>query len=85
MSHHTILVLALGLGLGQGSALPAPKPGQQARAIALIEEAKGGVVIDETRPGKPVIRVYLSGTPWACERWAHLLKVFPELEDFEAC
>jgi hypothetical protein len=52
------------------------------RAIAEIVEAKGGVAVDMERPGKPVTRVELSGTPGRANRLAALLKVFPELEEF---
>jgi hypothetical protein len=57
----------------------------QERAVAAIEKAKGWVTVARDLPGKPVIRVYLMGTPVPAAEWAHLLRAFPRLEEFDVC
>ena len=81
----TLTLLALGLSLATGPGLPAQGRDAQERAVAAIEKAKGWAAVDAGLPGKPVTRVYLMGTPVPAAEWAHLLRAFPRLEEFDAC
>ena len=85
MHLHARTLLAFGFLLVSRSALLAQDRGEQARAIAEIKKATGFVVVDEERPGKPVVRVGLNGSPSPAVKWAHLIKTFPQLEEFSAC
>jgi hypothetical protein len=76
-------IAAVGVG---ASALPyaiqAVEGEARERAIAEIVKAKGFIAVDTMRPGKPVTRVELSGTPGRANRLAGVLKAFPQLEEF---
>jgi hypothetical protein len=85
MYQPALTLFALGLSLVSRATLPAQGREEQERAVAAIEEAKGWATVDARLPGKPVTRVYLSGTPVPTAKWAHLLKAFPRLEEFSVC
>jgi hypothetical protein len=80
-----LTLLAFGFFVVFRPALLAQDSAEQERAIAEIQKATGWVVVDEERPGKPVIRVGLDGSPSPAVRWAHLIKAFPHLAEFSAC
>jgi hypothetical protein len=85
MYQPALTLFALGLSLGSGAALPAQGREEQERAVAAIEKAKGWAAVDAGLPGKPVTRVYLTGSPVPAAEWTHLLKAFPRLEELSAC
>ena len=85
MRLHALTLLAFSFLLVSRLALLAQDNGEQERAIAEIKKAAGWVVVDEERPGKPVIRVGLDGSPSPSVKWAHLIKAFPQLAEFSAC
>jgi hypothetical protein len=81
-----LTVTAVGVGAGAlAHAVQAADGEARERAIAEIVKAKGWVGVDEKRPGKPVTRVELSGTPGRANRLAALVKAFPQLREFSAC
>jgi hypothetical protein len=81
----TLTLLTLGLALAAGPGPLARGRDVQERAVAEIEKAKGWVTVAKDLPGKPVVRVELSGTPVPAAEWAHLLRAFPRLEEFAVC
>jgi hypothetical protein len=79
-------ITAVGVAAGGlPSAMQSAAGEARERAVAEILKAKGWVALDAQRPGKPVTRVELSGTPGRANRLAGLLKAFPQLEEFSVC
>src|SRR5713226_2717871 len=69
----TLAILAVGLLLVTGSKGPAAEgETEQGKAIAEIRRLGGEVAVDETRDGKPVVRVSLRGTRISDEDLVHL-------------
>jgi mannose-6-phosphate isomerase-like protein (cupin superfamily) len=69
----------------QNALAPGHDSEQQERIIAEIKKLGRGVLVDQQRPGTPIVKVNFNGLPVPHTKWAYLLKSLPALEEFSFC